>query len=296
MRHQRKLAQRLGLIVGARCALLFTTVLGHASNGGDQTEEFHQTYLLAADGRISVENINGPVHITAWDRNEVKLDAVKRAWRKERLDEAKIQVRADASHISISTQYPEHDHNFWNDHYHDNPASVEYTLMVPRGARLDEIELVNGSLDVEGVAGEVRASCVNGRLIAHGLQGRAELSTVNSRVEAEFNQLSGASVSLESVNGSVRLTLPSDASAEISASSVSGRISDDFGIGTVNHRWVGHDLRGQLGDGRTRIRLENVNGEIEIHRAGDNRPLSTVKSLNRSDRDDDDDDDDDSEI
>jgi len=46
-----------------------------------------------------------------------------------------------------------------------------------------------------------------------------------------------------------------------------------------------------LGDGKTRIKLENVNGKIEIRRAGDNRPLSPVKSLNRSDRDDDDDDD-----
>ena len=33
-----------------------------------------------------------PVHISSWDRNEVKVDAVKYADTKERLDEAKIEV------------------------------------------------------------------------------------------------------------------------------------------------------------------------------------------------------------
>ncbi|HYE65584.1 MAG TPA: hypothetical protein VD966_08375 [Pyrinomonadaceae bacterium] len=42
-------------------------------------EEFHQTYPLTPDGRISLENMNGSVRITAWDRQEVKVDAVKRA-------------------------------------------------------------------------------------------------------------------------------------------------------------------------------------------------------------------------
>ena len=60
-------------------------------------EEFHQTYPLAADGRVSLENINGAVHVTAWDRNEVKVDAVKSAYRRERLDEAKIEVQSEAN-------------------------------------------------------------------------------------------------------------------------------------------------------------------------------------------------------
>ena len=47
-------------------------------------EEFHQTYPLSAGGRISLENINGAVRVTAWDRNEVKVDAVKTAYRRDR--------------------------------------------------------------------------------------------------------------------------------------------------------------------------------------------------------------------
>jgi hypothetical protein len=41
------------------------------------TEEFHQTYALTPDGRVELDNINGDVHISTWDRSEVKVDAVK---------------------------------------------------------------------------------------------------------------------------------------------------------------------------------------------------------------------------
>jgi DUF4097 and DUF4098 domain-containing protein YvlB len=285
-----RLVQTLGFALGTACALLVCVALSHADEG-NVTEEFHQTYPLAASGRVSLENINGAVHVTAWDRNEVKVDAVKRAWSKARLDDARIVVHSDSNHLSIKTEYPDHEHT-WNDHNHDNPASVEYTLTVPRQASLDEIELINGPLDVTGVAGEVRASCINGHLNAHGLQGRAKLSTVNNRVEADFDKLTGSPIELESVNGSVLLTLPSDASADIEASTVSGRISNDFGIQVSDHRYVGHDLHGELGSGATRVRLENVNGRIEIRHANDNRPLSSVKSRTSKDSDDDDDDDD----
>ena len=290
MTPHKKLASRLGLVLGTISGLLLFVVLGHASDRGNLTDEFNQTYPLAANGRVSLENINGAVHISAWDRNEVKVDAVKRAGSKERLDEAQIKINHDQNYISIRTEYPEHE-NDWG-RRHENPASVEYTLTVPRGATLDQIELINGALDIEGVAGEVRASCINGHLTARGLQGRARLSTVNSRVAAEFQRLSGSPVDLESVNGAVLLTLPSDASADVQASTVSGSISDEFGIGVLHHKYVGHELHGQLGDGNTRIRLENVNGQIEIRHANDGKALSPAKNLNPN-RDDDDDDEDD---
>ena len=271
------------------CAMLVSAAPALASDHhGDLTEEFHQTYALAPDGRIELDNINGDVHISTWDRNEVKVDAVKYAYSKERLEEARIEIDAGKDHISVRTQYPGHDHTFnWGSH--NNPAEVEYTLTVPRGARLDEIKLINGALDITGTTGEVHASCINGRLDAHNLSGRAELSTINGHLEAKFDQLPGSSVELSSVNGSVGLTIPSDAKAEIEASTVSGGIENDFGLHVNHHNFVGHDLRGELGSGGPRIKLENVNGRIEIHHASDGRALSPAKDLNHHDKNDDDD-------
>lgn len=267
MNRHRQSATWLGAILGTVCALLILALGAHAADHrGALTEEFHQTYPLTPDGRIELDNINGDVHISSWDQNQVKVDAVKYADTKERLDEAKIEIDSRADALSIRTKYPEHDHN-WNWGSHNNPASVEYTLTVPRTARLDEIKLINGSLDITGVNGEVNASCINGRLEAQNLAGRARLLTINGRLNAQFDQLAGPSVDLNSVNGSVELTIPSDAKAEIEASTVSGGINNDFGLHVNHHQFVGHDLRGELGTGGTRIKLENVNGRIEIRHA-----------------------------
>jgi hypothetical protein len=287
MKRQHRLATWLGAVLGTLCALLLAAQ-AHGADRGRLSEEFHQTYTVGPDSRVSLENINGAVHITAWDRNEVKVDAVKRANSQTRLDEAKIRVDAGADSVSIRTEYPGHDHTFNHPDDEDNPASVEYTLMVPRNVQLDEIKLINGPLDIGGVTGEVRASCINGRLTARGLAGRVRLSTINSHIEAEFDRLSNDSpIELSSVNGPVQLTLPSDAKAEMEASTVHGAISNDFGLHVHNHQPVGHNLRVELGGGGTRIKLGNVNGTIEVRHASDGRTLSPAKDLDRQNSDDD---------
>ena len=289
MNRHRLSATWLGAVLGTVCAVLTLALGAHASDHrGALTEEFHQTYALTADGRVELDNINGDVHISSWDRNEVKVDAVKYADTKERLDEAKIEIDARNDSLSIRTKYPNHDHN-WTWGSHNNPASVEYTLTVPRAARLDEIKLINGELDINGVKGEVNASCINGRLEAHNLAGRARLSTINGRLDARFDQLAGQRVELNSVNGSVDLTIPSDSNAQVEASTVSGGINNDFGLHLNNHHFVGHDLRGELGSGGAHIRISNVNGRVEVRHAQDGRALSPVKDLSHHNKDDDDD-------
>lgn len=276
MQRNRRLATWTGAILGAFLALMLNSALAHArdDDGAIVTEEFHHTYPLAADGRIDLQNINGAVHITAWDQNEVKVDAVKRAHDNNRLKNIEICVNANNDSISIETHYREHDED-WNGE-HNNPGSVEYTLTVPRKARLDEIKLINGSLEVAGVQGEVHASCINGRLMARGLGGEARLATVNGKLDANFER-AAARVELSSVNGSIDLTLPSDTKASIEADTVHGGIDNDFGLHANDHRFVGHDLRGELGGGGAEIRLNNVNGTIDIHHASDGRTLSPAK-------------------
>ena len=288
MNRQRQSAAWLGAAMGSLCALLTFAVAAHAADHrGALTEEFHQTYAITADGRVELDNINGDVHISSWDRNEVKVDAVKYADTKERLDEAKIEIDSGKDYLSIRTKYPNHN-NTWNWGSHNNPAGVEYTLTVPRTARLDEIKLINGALDISGVSGEVRASCINGRLQAQDLSGRAKLDTVNGRLEAKFKELTKESVELNSVNGSVDLTIPSDSNAEVEANTVSGRISNDFGLNVNRHQMVGQSLRGELGNGGAHIKLNNVNGRIEIHHAQDGRAMSPAKDRRGHDNDDDD--------
>ena len=221
------------------------------------TQDFHRTVPLTANGRVSLENINGDVEITGWDRNEVQIDAVKRARDQQRLDEARIEVDAGSDSVGIRTRYPEGRTN-------NNPASVHYTLHVPQNARLDRINLVNGSLNLQKVSGEVSTNLVNGKLQASDLAGRADLSTINGRIEASYTSLNNVrEIRLKSVNGSIELGLPDSPNADLQASTVSGGIRTDFPL-EVQGGYVGKKLSGKLGSGGTEIQISNVNGSIHV--------------------------------
>lgn len=245
-------------------------------------EEFHQTYPLAANGRVSIENMNGNLRITVADSNEVQVSAVKRAYNPQRLAEAKIDVTATADAIRIRTDYPNREQNFTTEERgrYNNPATVDYTIVVPRQARLDSIDLINGSVDIDGVEGDVKASSVNGRVVARGLKGEAKLNTVNGPVDVTFTQLDPTKpLSLGSVNGPVVVVIPSDSNALVRAETIHGAIRNDFGLAVKDGEYVGHSLYGQLGSGGSRIKLGNVNGGITIKRADDGRALSPAQSL-----------------
>ena len=261
-----------------------------ADSGEEFREEFHQTYPLSATGRVGLENINGGVQIKVWDRAAVQVDATKKAWRKERLAEARIEVNSTEDNLRIKTEYPDWNQTFHggNDRY-DNPATVEYILTVPRKAALESIELINGAIDIEGAEGSVKASSINGPVNARGLLGDVRLSTINGPLKAIFTQLDEARpISLGSVNGPVVLIIPSDANASVRAGTVHGGISNDFGLKVKHGEYVGHNLNGQLGNGGPRIKLENVNGPIDINHAQDGKTLSPATSVGASDSDEED--------
>jgi len=270
----------LSLSVLAALVLAGTDSPRAQTGAGGLTEEFHQTYPLASGGRVSLSNINGAVKVVAWDRDEVKIDAVKRAHTPERLREAQIKVDASPTRLRIETDYPDYRWSNRELERRENPASVEYTLTVPRGASLDGISLVNGALSIEGVGGGVKASSVNGRVTASGLTGPVNLSVVNGRLDATLDRLNdAAAVTLSAVNGPLVVTLPSDSNALLHASTVHGRIDNDFNLPVREGEYVGRNLEGRLGQGGARLRLSNVNGPITVRRANDNRPLSPVTNL-----------------
>lgn len=255
---------------------------------GDETERFEGTYPLNASGRISVSNVNGSITLEAWDKNEVKLVAIKTADSKERLAEVEIKVESRPDHLDIETNYDKwktRNGGRWGNH---GKLEVEYQLMVPRGAILNEIETVNGSVEVSNFTNIVRISAVNGTVKAINIRGTAKLSTVNGEVIADFDRLDGGSkIALETVNGRVNLTIPSDSSATIKADSLNGNITNDFGLTVRKGKYVGRDLYGRLGSGDVQIKLNSVNGGLSVSRKNDGKSPSPATNLLPQKADDD---------
>jgi DUF4097 and DUF4098 domain-containing protein YvlB len=100
---------------------------------------------------------------------------------------------------------------------------------------------------VTDAAGEVRASAVNGSV-------EARLASVDPAGRSR----------LHTTNGSVRLTLPSDASADVEARTVNGSVGCDFELeGASKTR---RKIEGRIGSGGGRFDLGTVNGSVSIDR------------------------------
>ncbi len=247
----------------------------------DETERFEQTYPLSANGRVSVSNVNGSITIDTWDRKEVKLEAVKTADSKEGLSEVEIKIDARADSLTVETNYDNWKRDGGNRGWKNyNKRTVEYRLTVPKNAVLDEIETVNGSVNIANSNNLTKASTVNGQVTATNLRGTAELSTVNGTVEANFDQLQSSSkISLNTVNGQVNLVIPSDANATVKADTVNGSITNDFGLPVRKGQYVGRDLYGKIGSGEVQIRLNSVNGGLNIKRKDDGKSVNPSTNL-----------------
>lgn len=74
-------------------------------------------------------------------------------------------------------------------------------------------------------------------------------------------------IELESVNGKIKLILPSGASASVRVERLNGSLRNDFGLEVCKHKYVGADMRSDIGDGDVDVIIETVNGGIEIRRS-----------------------------
>jgi hypothetical protein len=242
-------------------SLALALLLGATAASAKVTEKFSQTYPLDANGSIHLENVNGSVEIVAWDKNEVALEAEKSARTDEGL--ARIQLRIDSNNrrLTVKTEL-EKKWKFWD----NMNAQVHYKLMVPAGASLDRIEVVNANITVTGVKGSVALGAVNGGIEAEGLSGDGEFETVNGSIRVAYSTLPAAGkVSLDTVNGSCKLTLPKDAAFDLDADTVNGRITCDFPITLQNSGK--RELRGPVNGGGARVNLESVNGGLTVSSA-----------------------------
>lgn len=232
-----------------------------ATNNADETERFEQLYSFNSNGRIDISNINGSITVEAWDNPQIKLEYVKVSDERERLADVDVKIEAGQDNFRVKADYVKRKNN-WN----KGKLYVEFRLMVPRNAVLDEVSSVNGNVKISDMTNKVEASAVNGNISAKNLSGELNISTVNGTINAELTQMkAGSEVDLSTVNGTVNLYLPAYVDAVFSGNTVNGSINTDFGL-TVKKSKYGSSssLSGTLGGGSSKVNLSSVNGTIGV--------------------------------
>jgi DUF4097 and DUF4098 domain-containing protein YvlB len=238
-------------------------------------EEFARTLPLSSEGSFKLSNVNGDVTISTWKEDKVEIKALKKTKKSaENLAKVKIEVIEAADAVSVETVYPQHD---------NTGVSVDYTVHVPEGVRLEDVSSVNGGVSLTGPFSSAAASTTNGNIHIENASGDLKFETTNGGIEAV--NISGP-VDAETTNGGITLglgglkgdvraqttnggiTLKLGAGAEINgyleAETTNGGISIDFPVTLQNLEKSKHRLRGQIGTGGPRLSLETVNGSIRL--------------------------------
>jgi DUF4097 and DUF4098 domain-containing protein YvlB len=269
------------------------------------------------EARIEVGNVAGRIAVEAWDRDEVEI-------RGELGEGAKgLLIEGDAGRLSIKVDYPRGGNGggwfgWWGGGRVGDttldlkvPARALLTLsavsadidvqgMVGRelvaksvsgGVRIDadpqrlEVGSVSGKQRLRSAAGEISAETVSGSvevraeapqsLRAESVSGTLDLQVSGSAASVTAESVSGsirlsgalapgARIRMESLSGGIDLRLPRATSARLSASSFSGRIDSDAGEVERKRYGPGSSLAHTLGKGDADVSLESFSGGIRI--------------------------------
>lgn len=144
------------------------------------------------------------------------------------------------------------------------PAATSLVLRALNGGEV-VVEGVNGSIEVNNVNGSIRLTDIGGPVIAHAM---------NGKVVATLRQVAmGKPMSFTSFNGSVDVTLPGSAKANLKLRSDRGDVYTDFDIQTSQAppRAQPGDARsiyGTTNGGGPDFELRTFNGNIYLRKSG----------------------------
>ena len=179
-------------------------------------EDFHYSYALQPGGRLEIENANGSIEITGWDRNTLDVSGTKYAGSNERLRDIQIKVEVSGNNASIRTETPK-------DFLHGG-FGARYIIRAPRQITLARAHTTNGSFSIEDLEGGGHVTSTNGRISLARDRGDYDVNTTNGAIDVE--ECSGIERAA-TTNGGVRGRIREGA---IEAKSTNGGI--DFTIVT----------------------------------------------------------------
>jgi hypothetical protein len=215
---------------------------------------------------VEVTVPGGTIDVEGWDRPQLEVEATKRvkATTDEQAEEIgrdiEIEVEEYADGVTIVTTPP------WEREEHAS-INVSFLLRVPSSTDL-VIETTNGNIAVREVAGRHDLAAVNGSILLADVGGDVDAAAINGSITAMFDyvDLSQEDITLETVNGSITVSLTPTASVVIDATAANGEIVSDYHlIDEEREELHGYaQLRGHLGAGEGSLELTVTNGSIRI--------------------------------
>ena len=260
-----------------------------------RADVWSKSYQLTGKPQLTVAAGDGSVTIVARNQNQIDAHVTTTGWRIG--PDVKIEEHQTGNTVEIDIRIP---HGYFNFFPREHNLHVE--LDVPRSADLN-IHTGDGAISCDAVSGNVALDSGDGSISAQGLSGSVRLHTGDGSIQAsgidgsliatsgdgritvggrfdslrlhsgdgsiEASAANGSRISstwsVASGDGSIRVTLPANFSADLDAHTGDGRITVGFPVtvsGTLNRS----SFRGKLGAGGGQFVLRSGDGSIHIEK------------------------------
>jgi DUF4097 and DUF4098 domain-containing protein YvlB len=250
-------------------------------------------HTFSSDKKLDVDILSGSVEIIGDGGNNIRVtgERVIHAEDQQNLARAKQDDVLDMNEKDGTAQIYENgpfrnNGNNRSSDYHgfhensDRRYNVDWnlTIRVPREIAL-RLRDVNGSIKTEATSGAFDISAVNGSVTGANIAGSGSISTVNGPTVISFRENPKSDSLFKSVNGKVDVTYQPNLAAEFDLKTVNGGMFTDFesvalastgGGSSKDGKFVykSHgNSRIRIGSGGPQIRMETVNGSIQIRKA-----------------------------
>jgi DUF4097 and DUF4098 domain-containing protein YvlB len=230
-------------------------------------DTIEENYAVAPTAKVSIRNDDGSILIYGANIAEIQLQATKKAYNSQRLEQISINVSSRPGEFSIDTHYPPKPKWGWS----DRSGTVDYVIVMPWTCDISKLELSNGEVLVDGMRGNnVHVTVGSGRLFGHNCFTDLHVAVANGGVDIVYDWWETRKIALDAqiVNGNVRAILPSEAAFHLNAATVNGQVASDFT--EKEHRQPDAVSKIDMvigGKSETEVKIRAINGTIKVAEA-----------------------------
>lgn len=227
---------------------------------------------------LEIDLLSARIEVIGEDRDDVQFDVTVVDGTRKIITPSGAKTLTGAGY---SLQVDEHDNRVSLDtDWRANKLTV--VARIPRRADVELSTVNDGEIIVSNVSGNLQLSNVNGPITATDITGSVIAESVNDTIDIGFTGLDDDNAtSLDSINGALRLHLPSNTGAQLHIDTSKGEITSDFEVEVQQSKPTVErsDKRGgveiriesvivaNINGGGPVIRLTSLHGDIQILKA-----------------------------
>ena len=227
---------------------------------------------------LKVSNIWGSVQVRAGEPGRITVavtelrSAPDSALFERSLELIGLDIEANASGVSIRVGNPIDRRDGIGD-CRGCRVDYQFEIQAPADAVVDVGTVMDGKIDIRGIAGPISASNVNGPIDIDGMQNCSAIDSVNGPVGIGFSATPRQDCGIETINGDVTFRVPADISMDIAFDLFNGEVSSELPVDAFAPP---ASVEQVAADGRTQYRIQQLAGL----RIGAGGPVYTVGSVN----------------